>query len=514
MAIHLGSSIRADRTIDCDVCIVGSGAGGAVLAERLATQGKSVVVLEDGGYHLSKTFDMHEKTMLPRLYQEGGGRATSDGAMAIAQGRAVGGTTVVNYTTCFRTPEHVMQYWAEHHGVQGFSHEALVPHWERVEQRLGVVKMRLDQVNANNMVTYRGLERLSWHKDLISRNVRNCGHTGFCGMGCPIDAKQSMLVTFLPDAVHAGAEIYANAWVERIEREGRKIKSVVARIRNPGTDQFSGTTLTVRGKVTVLSGGAINTPAILLRSELDSNGRTGARTFLHPVVASLGAHEEQIDPASGAPQYVYSDEFVRREDGGMTYILEGGPVYPMVMGGFFSTLGAERQAMMELYPHLSITAAILHDGFEPGNDDDGARVVLTENKNPKVDYPFTARLKEGLAHATRTCMEIQLAAGAKQAWSGHPRYARSRAELDGVLRDAPYEPNTVSIFVAHVMGGCAMGTDAQKSVVDSRSMRHHEFDNLFVVDGSVYPTSVTVNPQISIYGLASWASEHVKGAIA
>lgn len=513
MAIHLGNSIRTDRTIDCDVCIVGSGAGGAVLAERLSTQGKSVVVLEDGGFHPSKGFDLKEKTMVPRLYQEGGGRATSDSSMAIAQGRAVGGTTVVNWTTCFRTPERVMSYWAEHHGVEGFTHAALVPHWERIEERLGVVKMRLDQVNLNNMVTYRGLERLSWHKDLLSRNVRNCAHTGYCGVGCAIDAKQSMLVTFLPDAVRAGTEVYANAWVERIVRDGRKIRSVVARLRDPVSDQLSGVTLTVRAKVTVLSGGAINTPAILLRSELDSNGRTGARTFLHPAVGAYGAHEDRTDPFIGSPQYVYSDQYAWRDDGGMNFLIEGAPVFPMLAGGLLATLGAERQAQMELMPHLSLTGALLHDGFDLGNEEDGGRVGLKDSGQPKVDYPFTERLRNGLRDATRAVMEIQLAAGAKQAWSLHPRYARSRDELDRVLADAPFEPNTISIFVAHVMGGCAMGRDPTKSVVDSRSMRHHEFDNLFVVDGSVYPTSLTVNPQISIYGLASWASEHVLGAV-
>lgn len=513
MAIHLGTSVRQDTTVDCDVCIVGSGAGGSVLAERLATQGKRVVVLEDGGYHPSRTFDLREKSMVPRLYQEGGGRATADGSMGIAQGRAVGGTTVINWTTCFRTPERVFEFWQEHHGVDGFTHAALVPHWERIEQRLGVVKMRLDQVNLNNMVTYRGLERLGWHKDLLSRNVRNCAHTGYCGVGCAIDAKQSMLVTYLPDAIRAGAELYANAWVERIVRDGRKITSVVARIRHPETDAITETTLTVRAKVTVLSGGAINTPAILLRSEIDGNGRTGARTCLHPAIGAFGAHEERTDPFIGSPQYVYSDQYATRRGGEMTFLMEGAPIFPMMTGGYLAVLGQERQAAMELMPHLSLTGALLHDGFEIGNADDAGRVSLKENGQPKVDYPFTPRLREALKTATKALMQVQLAGGAKQVWSSHPAYVRSADEIDRALERVSFEPARISIFVAHVMGGCAMGRDPATSVVDSRSMRHHELDNLFVVDGSVYPTSVTVNPQIGIYGLASWASEHVLGAV-
>jgi choline dehydrogenase-like flavoprotein len=512
MPIYIGSDVSSDRTIACDVCIVGSGAGGAVLAERLSAKGKKVVLLEDGGFHTSDKFTLTEKVMMPRLYQELAGRATSDQSMAIAQGRAVGGTTVVNWTTCFRTPKRVMDHWKEHHGVEGLTHEALGPHWDRIEERINVVKMRLEQVNRNNMITWRGLERLGWHKDLLSRNVKNCAHSGYCGVGCAIDAKQSMLVTMIPDAVKAGTDVYANAWVERVIRDGRKITGVVARIRDPKTDKRNGTTLTVNAKVTVLSAGAINTPAILLRSQIDGNGRAGYRTFLHPAIGVVGVHEEIVEPFVGSPQYVYSDQFVDRP-GKMTFLIEGAPMFPMASGGFVGALGAERQAQMGLMKHASLTGVLLHDGFELGNRDDGARVSLKPNGHPKIDYPWTDRLREGLRAAIRASMEIQLAGGAKQVWGGSNRYARSAGELDRVLAEGSYEPASIPIFVAHCMGGCPMGTDPKTSVVDSRTLRHHELDNLFVVDGSVYPTSLTVNPQISIYGLASWAAQHVEGAV-
>lgn len=513
MSIHTGREFTADRTLRCDVCIVGSGAGGAVLAERLATAGKSVVVLEDGGFHTSDTFDLKERTMFPRLYQEGGARATVDQSMLIAQGRAVGGTTVVNWTTCFRTPERVMTHWAEHHGVEGFTHDALIPHWEHIETRLNVVKMRIEQVNRNNMVTWRGLEALDWHKDLLSRNVKNCAHTGYCGVGCPIDAKQSMLVTFLPDAVRAGAELYANAWVERLVLDGRRVKGVVAKIRDPNTDRMTGHTLTVEAKVTVLSGGAINTPAILLRSEVDPSGRTGKRTFLHPAVGGTGVHAERTEPFIGSPQYVYSDEHVDRGPEKMGFLLEGAPMFPMTTGSFPPILGAERQAQMSLLPHSSLTGALLHDGFDIDDPDEGATVTLKDNGHPQVAYKWTDRLREALRAATKATMEVQLAGGATQAFSPHSVYATRREQLDRVLEGASFEPCGVTVFVAHVMGGCAMGKDPATSVVDSRTLRHHALDNCFVVDGSIYPTSLTVNPQISIYGAASWAAAHVEAAV-
>jgi choline dehydrogenase-like flavoprotein len=513
MPIFTGAQVREDRTIECDVCIVGSGAGGAVVAERLASRGKRVVVLEDGGFHTSDRFDMQERHMTPRLYQELGGRATADGSIMIVQGRAVGGTTVVNWTTCFRTPASVFEHWAEHHGVEGPTHDAIVPHWERIERRLNVTKMRLDQVNRNNRVTWDGLETLGWHKDLLSRNIKNCAHTGYCGMGCVIDAKQSMLVTFLPDAVRAGADIYANAWVERLVTEGRRVKSVVARVRDPETDRPTGATLTVHPRVTVLSAGGINTPAILLRSGLDANGRTGMRTFLHPAVGATGVHPDRTEPFVGSPQYVYSDEHRERGDDKMSFLIEGAPLFPSSAAGFSRVLGDENEAMLTLMPHLSLTGALLFDGFDTRDPDEGGRIALRPDRHPKIDYKWTPRLIEGLRAATRATMTIQLAGGAKQTWSSHPLYARSTGELDRVIEKAPFEPNRISVFSAHVMGGCAMGTDPRTSVVDSRTLRHHEHDDLFVVDGSIFPTSCTVNPQISIYGHASWGAEHVAAAV-
>jgi choline dehydrogenase-like flavoprotein len=513
MPIYIGSDLDKDTTVSCDVCVIGSGAGGAVMAEKLATRGKKVVVLEDGGYHTSDTFTLEERWAIPRLYQEAGTRATVDGSLAILQGRAVGGTTVINWTTCFRTPKRVFDFWHEHHGVEGVSHEALIPHWEAIEQRLGVVKMRLEQVNRNNLVTYNGLEKLGWHKDFLSRNVRGCAHTGYCGMGCAIDAKQSMLVTMIPAAVKAGADVYANAWVERIERDGRKCTQVVAKLRDPATDQLKNVTLTVKAKTTVLSGGAINSPAILLRSQVDPSQRTGKRTFLHPAIGGIGIHAEAKEPFVGSPQYVYSDQFVERGDK-MAFLMEGAPMFPMMVGGFNNMLGMERGAFMELLPYMSNTGMLLHDGFDLQNPEEGAVITLRKTGNPQIDYPWTPRLVEGLQAAARAGGQAQLAGGALQVLMPTGNYARSEAEIERWIKSARWEPGIVPVFVAHVMGGCAMGTDPKKSVVDSKTLRHHDFDNLFVVDGSVYPTSLTVNPQVSIYGLSSWAAQHVEASLA
>jgi choline dehydrogenase-like flavoprotein len=509
MPIYTGSDLKADTTLECDVCIVGSGAGGAHVAQRVAKAGKRVIVLEEGGFHTSSRFDGHESSAYRKLYQEGGARATTDQSMTILQGRAVGGTTVVNWTTCFRTPKRVFDHWHEHHAVEGISYDALVPHWEEIERRLHVTQMKLEQVNKNNLVTWRGAQKLGWHAGLLHRNVKHCAHSGLCGMGCPIDAKQSMLVTMLPEAVDAGADVYANAWVERITREKRKCTSVVARMRDPESDKPNGITLTVKAKVTVLAGGAINTPALLLRSQVDANGRTGMRTYFHPALAAVGVHAERIDPFAGSPQYVHSEQFVERGPDQMSFLIEGGPIFPILFGSHTPAFGREKQSLLDITPYLSNTLVLMHDGFDLDNHDEGAMVTLRDGGLPRVDYKWTPRLIEGMKAGLAAGLRIQLAAGAKQALSGHPYYLRSEADIDRFLAEAPFEPNKLPVGVAHVMGGCPMGTRERLSIVDSRTMRHHGFDNMFVIDGSVFPTSITVNPQLSIYGLASWASQFV-----
>ncbi|TMA33961.1 MAG: FAD-binding protein [Deltaproteobacteria bacterium] len=212
--IRTGSD--SDLVLKPDVCIVGSGPGGAMVAARLARAGAKVVVLEEGGYHRKDEFDMQEATAFPLLYQDRGNRATADLSISVLQGRAVGGGTVVNWTTSYRTPDDVLAYWRDHFGL-ALTPSDLRPHFEEVEQRLGIQKVDLEDTNANNRAIYDGCTKMGWQVDTTKRNVRGCLRTGYCGMGCPVDAKQSATLTYLPDAVAAGADVYANCRVSRIE---------------------------------------------------------------------------------------------------------------------------------------------------------------------------------------------------------------------------------------------------------------------------------------------------------
>jgi choline dehydrogenase-like flavoprotein len=506
-SITSAGALRADVEERPDVCVIGSGAGGAVVAARLAERGARVVVLEEGGAFTRRDFDMREETAYPRLYQERGARATADLAITVLQGRVVGGTTVVNWTTSLRVPDGVLAHWARKHGIVGLDGAALKPHFEAVERRLSIRPDEAGEINANNRVLWDGSAKLGWSRALVPRNVSGCLRLGYCGMGCPVDAKTSMDRTYLPDAMAAGARIYANVRATRIEIEGRRAVVVHGEARDPATDLPTGRRVVVRPRAIVVAGGAINSPALLLRSGFDPSGRTGKRTFLHPVVASVALFPQRIEGWQGAPQSVASTHFEERGHGRMGFFIETAPLHPMLAGVSLGGFGAAHGEVMARLPHAQALLALCLDGFHEG--DDGGTVSLREDGRVRIDYPISPALWEALREGNKAMARIQLAAGAERVLSLHDPPVEIRTEADVARLDAaPWEPMRVTLYSAHPMGGCAMGKDPASAVVDS-SLRHHGLDNLWVVDGSVFPTSLGVNPQLTIFALARWAAEGI-----
>lgn len=504
-----GRHLTGSQTLDADVCIVGSGAGGAVLAAGLVARGLSVVVLEEGPDCTKADFDLQEGHAYPLLYQEQGMRATADLAITILQGRSVGGSTTVNWTTCFRVPTNILRHWADHHGVEGLDEATLAPHFEKVEARLGISVWPENLANENNRVLLQGGRALGWDVAPLKRNVRACVNSGYCGLGCPVDAKQSMHLTYLPDAVKKGLVLFSDVRAETIETAGDRATAVHGRaLLTDGKPSPHG--ITVRAKVVVSSGGAINGPALLLRSGIHDGGLVGKRTFLHPVVAMAAFYDREIHPYYGAPQSIGSHHFIDRGER-IGFFLETPPIHPMLAATAYAGFGVEHQAFLARLPHLGVLIGLCVDGLHPG--DEGGTVSLRKDGRIRVDYPIGSRLEEAFHAASVAMARIQLAAGATEIRTLHrePVVIRREADLTR-LDDAPWGALRHSIFTAHQMGGCPMGEDPHRSVVNSR-LQHHRIHNLFVVDGSVFPTSLGVNPSETIYALADWAVEHVAAAV-
>jgi len=509
--ITQGKDITADVVETCDVCIIGSGAGGGVLAAGLVARGLDVVMLEAGGYHTRRDFNLHEETAFPMLYQARGTRATDDLAISILQGRSVGGGTTINWTTCFRTPDRILRHWAEHHGLEALTAATLDPHWEAMEARLNIHAWPEPLANANNRKLLDGCRKLGWEAAPLRRNVKGCANSGYCGMGCPVDGKQSQHVTSIPDAVDGGMRLYADVEVRRLEHDGKRIAAVHGVVMERGRDRDTAHAVTVKPKVVALCGGAINNPVLLLRSELNPNGRVGLRTFLHPVVALAGIYEDEVAPYYGAPQSIGSHHFIDRGPDKMGYFLEAAPMHPMLTASAAGVFGAELDELMRKLPNISGLLALHVDGLLPG--DEGGTVTVRPDGRPGIAYPVRPALVEAMRESHMSLARVHLAAGAKKVGTLHKRPLQIRSEADlATLEKAPYGAMEHAIFTAHQMGGCAMGSDVENSVVDVNH-RHHTVGNLFVVDGSVLPTALGVNPSHTIYGLAHRARDLVAGAV-
>jgi hypothetical protein len=333
------SQLTSSLELEADVVVVGTGAGGGTAAETLSKAGLSVILLEAGPLKTSSQFDMQERAAYRDLYQEGTGRGTKDGGMVILQGRSVGGSTTVNWTTSFRTPPETLKFWGEHMGVSGCSGEEMAPYFAHMEERLNIHKWP-QAPNNNNAMLQRGAEQLGYPWATIHRNVRGCLNLGYCGLGCPVDAKQSMLVTTIPGALDNKAKLVHRARVVRILREGDVVKGVEAEALTPDVRGTTGQKIRVRATRTILAGGAINTPAVLLRSDApDPHGRIGKRTFLHPATLTMAIYEELIDPYYGAPQSIYSDHFQWQNihTGPIGFKLEVPPLQPAFAAAWTSS---------------------------------------------------------------------------------------------------------------------------------------------------------------------------------
>ncbi|HTS23338.1 MAG TPA: GMC family oxidoreductase [Casimicrobiaceae bacterium] len=497
------SRLDGDRSLDADVVIVGTGAGGGTAAEILAAAGLSVVMIEEGPLATSTDFHMRESEAYPQLYQESAARKTRDHAINILQGRCVGGGTTVNWTSSFRTPAATLEHWASEYRLAGLGESDLAPWFERMERRLGIADWPVPP-NANNAALRRGGEALGIKVEPIRRNVRGCWNIGYCGTGCPTNAKQSMLVTTIPAALEHGATLVTRARALAVAHAGRRATELsCAALDARGTDPTA-RRISVRARTFIASAGAIGTPALLLRSGVpDPYGVIGKRTFLHPTVVSAALLPERVDGFSGAPQSIYSDQFLAAEPSGpMGYKLEVPPIHPVLAAITLPGHGAGHARWMEQLPHMQVILALLRDGFHPASA--GGTVSVRADGTPLLDYPLNDYLWDGARRAFATMAQTQFAAGAQAVMPVHasrPTYA-AWSEARAGLAALPLAPLVAPVFSAHVMGGCAIGADPRRSAVDPTG-RYHHLDNLYVIDGSLFPTSIGANPQLSIYAFAA-----------
>ncbi len=487
-----------DLDLEADVVVAGSGAGGAMTAEILAQAGLTVALVEEGPLATSADFRMREHEAYSHLYQESAGRQTLDRGITLLQGRCVGGSTTVNWTASFRTPAATLEYWRDAFGLEGLDDSSLAPWFKRVEERLSIARWSAAP-NRNNDALRAGCEKLGLRAAAMMRNVKDCANLGFCGLGCPTNAKQSMLVTCVPGALERGATLIHGAAVTRLEIDGDRAVACEA------TAAGGARRVRLRARHFVLAAGGIGTPAILLRSRARptrGSAWDGARC-LHPTVVSAALMREPVQGFYGAPQSIYCDHYLDVPfDAPAGFKLEAAPVHPVLVGSTLPGFGEEHARWMQHFDRVHVAIALIRDGFHA--ESTGGRVSLRADGSPVLDYPMTPYLWDAARRAYLAMAEIQLAAGATLVRPAHEaaKGVDSAAGAKSMIFALEMKPLLARVFSAHVMGGCGMSHEAPGGVVNEWG-RHHQLANVSVHDASVFPTGLGTNPQVTIFALAA-----------
>lgn len=501
--IHTAGNITADLDLRAEVCVIGSGAGGAVVARELAAAGRDVVLLEQGGHYTAADFTQREDDLMPRLYDGLGQRTTAGHPIALLQGRCVGGSTVHNLCYCFRPPEPILEKWRREDGVRDLSLAQLLPSLARVERMLSVRAIEPQQVNALNAKIRDGCERLGFRGQVARHNRVNCALAGFCLLGCPFDSKQSMLITYVPAAERAGARIFANCCARRIVAGAGRAR----RVEGDVVDAFSRPRhrFTVRAGVVVLSAGAIGSPQLLLASGLaNRSGQVGRNLHLHPSVALSGLYDEDIYGYRGIPQSYYSDQFIdMAKDPDSGYFIMPTYGFPVAMATQLPFFGREHFELMRSFHRMAGILVLMHDRS-------AGQVRLDTRGRAEITYRVDARERALFLAGMKHCTAILFASGAGEVILPSEPGVRLRPGDDlRVIDERGFAPAAMALTAAHPQGTCKMGEDPARAVVNSYGQTH-DVANLFVCDTSVFPSSLGVPPQITTAALADRAARYIE----
>ena len=486
-----------------DVCIIGSGCGGGASAKVLAEAGKRVIVIEEGGYYTSGDFDMTEQTAYQNLYRQRAGQATEDLAVTVLQGKCVGGSSTVNWTTSLRTPDFVLEQWSKVFDVRGLSSKELEPYFDRIEKYLNVHLEPEENHNPNNRIILDGARKLGYTAVTSGRNTRECKKAGACGLGCPFDAKLSVNVTYIPDAVKAGATVFANFRADKIDVSGA-LKRVAGLVIDQST-QKAKTDFIIEAPVVIVAASAIHSPALLLRSGLpDSSSEIGKHLTFHLTSAVLGVYDRIIYPAGGIPQSALCSEFLNKNNDGGGFWIEAVPVYPTLASLAIPGFGNAHKELMRQYPNIGASIVLVKEIDSEGT------VALNNYGRPTISYQLGIKDLEYLKQGLKVAAEIHFAAGAKKVMTLHSERTQfiSPDGIDVGLANARWGTNEIALYSAHPLGTCRMAEDPLRSVVNSHC-EVHNIKGLFVIDGSVTPTSLGVNPQMTILAIAEKSAEWI-----
>ncbi|MCB9596986.1 MAG: GMC family oxidoreductase [Sandaracinaceae bacterium] len=504
MTVHHASKHAGDLELSCDVVVIGSGAGGAVLATELALAGRSVIVLEEGRHVPAEVHGrMRDSQSLRHLWRDGGlGMAFGLGgspSVNLTVGRGVGGSSMLTGGVCFRVPEDVNDAWAKEMGLSDLSAKGLDPYYSRVEEAVHVEEVPEHMRSRSTSLFAEGAAKLGHPLEPTRRNTKGCNGCGRCNFGCPHQAKLSVDLSYLPRAMAAGAEVFSDCLVTHIEHENGRASGVRGRIFN-GPGRKPKGRLRVQAKVVVSSCGGLHTPVLLKSSGLAGFGsQIGENLTLHPGFRVFARFEEEVRGWDGAMQSAFTNHFHHERLMLMSIFIPASIIAAQLPGA-----GPNNRRELEAVPHIACFGAMVHD--------DGPGTVRRGiGREPIVTYRMSARDKVAMFRAIRLTAETYFAAGAKVVHL--PVLGSGPVDADGLAR-FPLEqvsPTKIECGSQHPLGTCRMGTAAAWSGVNANG-RLWGTENVYVADGSVIPSSLGVNPQLTIMAMSTRIAERILDA--
>ncbi len=496
--IYSYSDYEHSKQLNADVCVIGSGAGGAVVAYELAASGYSVIIVEEGGFYSTKDYDGKPLASMKTMWR-GAGATVSFGipSISIPAGKCVGGTTAINSATCFRTPEHVVHQWKQRLQVN-LDFKELESYCERVETIINVTKLPWDVLGNCANIVKRGADALGLHCKPLMHNVKNCKGCGTCQFGCVEGAKQSMEVSYIPLALQYNAMLLTHCKAVKILFKGNKAYGVQCVITNEAGEK---STCTVNASVIVCACGSMLTPLLLKHSGV-RNKHLGKHLQIHPCSRVVALMDEEVNGWIGVSQGAYIDDYANEG-----IMLEGIFVHPSILAASLPGVGNDFLQLVQRFNNIAAFGVMVHDTAEG---------VVSGNMNaPLLWYSMSGRdietLKKGIAYLSM----VFIAAGAKQVFTPLSPFPVLHS-MDDVkkLEHAHISRKDIpEVFAFHPLGTCRMAGDSSCGVADSYG-KCFNTDNVYIADGSIVPTSLGVNPQITIMTLATKISRHIADTLA
>jgi choline dehydrogenase-like flavoprotein len=481
------------ETIETEVVVVGTGAGGAVVGKELADRGHAVVFVEEGEHHRRDSFTGSSVQAHFDFYR--GSFTIGNALMPIFMGRLVGGSTAINTGSCFRTPPWVLDRWCESIGTDAFEPERMRPYFERVERQLTVEEADLKASGPIAQIMARGCDALGWKHARMKRNAPGCQGEGFCDFGCRTDARKSTNLSYLPPALEKGAMLFTRFTATRILIENGRAVGIQGR-------DARGRTLEVRAQVVVFSGGALPTPVFLMRQGIcNSSGQVGRNLTVHPSTAVSALMDERVAGHKHIPQGYYVEEFLR--EGILLNAAQPDINFAPLM---FPMTGHRLMQVLDDFEHTASFGQLIRDASASGVVHAGPGGL------PIVRYSLQPEDVRCMHRAMVLTGEMAWAAGAKKLYPVNLQMPVVHRSEWNAFRKLELKASDLMLTSYHPLGTCKMGRDPRTSVV-GLDHQTHDVRGLYIVDGSTVPGPLGVNPQITIMGMATRAAEHIADAL-